>query len=199
MKTDWEFLTRTMYEPEVFWAMLTAIATLSLVFLAAAPLWDLAKTRRTELARRLREEFWTPRMKAIMFLIDHNLIEYQPGAPSFFSFARVTMDPAQSLIAQTLGDTVVLSSFEIDDYLLNPLEEVALLAFAKSITFDDVYAFFGNFIKSTVENEEIQKHIHNIRTNYRSPNAWSDIEQIVPALNHLDERRLKRLSQKPNP
>jgi hypothetical protein len=170
MKTDWEFLTRTIYEPEVFWAMLTAVATLSLVFLAAAPLWDLAKTRRTELARRLREEFRA---------CHHG--------------SSAVLDSA------TLGDTVVLSSFEIDDYLLNPLEEVALLAFAKSITFDDVYAFFGNFIKSTVENEEIQKHIHNIRTNYRSPNAWSDVEQIVPALNRLDERRLKRLSQKPNP
>jgi hypothetical protein len=194
MKPEWDFLTKSIYDPEVFWVMVTAVATVFLVILAAVPLWSLAKTRRTDLVRRLKDDFWTTRVKAIMFLIDHNLIEYTEDQMPFFSFARISNDPARGLLSQTLGDTVVLSAFEIDDEILNPLEEVATLAFAKSIAFEDVYAFFGNVIESTVENKEIQKHIGDVRTHRGDANAWRNIERIVPVLNRLDEKLLKRVS-----
>ena len=174
--------------------MVSAVATVFLVILAAVPLWNLAKTRRTDLVRHLRDDFWTPRVRAIMFLIDHNLIEYFEDPTPFFSFARISDDPARSLMSDMFGDSIVLSTFEIDDELLNPLEEVAVLAFAKSISFEDVYAFFGSFIKSTVENAEIRKHVRSIRTQKGAANAWMSLERIVPILNRLDEKLLKRVS-----
>jgi hypothetical protein len=197
MKPEWEFLTKTIFDPGVFWAMLTAVATASLVFVAVLPLRDLAKTRRTELVRRLRDDFLTARIKAIMFLINHNFLEYveHAGATPFFSFARIGGDPSRNLIREALGDTVVLSIFEVDDDLLNPLEEVAVLAFTKSITFEDVYALFGSFMKSTVENEAIQNHIHDMRRNQGAMNAFMNLERIVPKLNRLDAKLLRRLKR----
>ena len=195
--SEWEFLTKTIFDPAVFWTMLTAVATVFLVFFAALPLRELAKTRRTELVRRFKEDFLTPRINAIMFLIDHNLIEYGQDADTtpFFSFARISNDPAQARIQGTLGDTVVLSIFEIDDDILNPLEEVAVLAFARSITFEDVYALFGNFIQSVVQNEAIQTHIRDMRRNSGAANAYRNLERIVPILDSLDEKLLRRVAR----
>lgn len=103
MKPEWEFLTKTIFDPGVFWAMLTAVATAFLVFFAVLPLRELAKTRRTELERRLRDDFLTARIKAIMFLINHDLIEYREhaGATPFFSFARISGDRSQDRIRET--------------------------------------------------------------------------------------------------
>jgi len=195
VKPELEFLTKTIYDPAVFWVMITAVATIFLVILAAVPLRDLAKTRRTDLVRHLRADFWTLRMRAIMFLIDHNLIEYQEDAIPFFSFARPSDNPARVWLSQIWGDTVVLSTFEIDDELLNPLEEVAILAFAKSISFKDVSALFGNFMRSTSENEEIRRDVQDVRRRQESANAWMNLERIVPILSRLDERLLKRSSR----
>jgi hypothetical protein len=197
MKPEWEFLTKSIYDPGIFWVMVTAVATLCLVILAAIPLRDLARARRTELVRHLKDDFVTPQIKAIMFLLNHNLIEYRedPRSTPFFSFARISNDPAQGRIRETLGDRVVLSAFEVDDDLLNPLEEVAVLAFAKSIAFEDVYALFGTFMKSTVENEAIQKHVRDVRRNQGAANAWMNLERIVPILNRLDDKFLRRLAR----
>lgn len=187
MKPEWEFLTKTIYDPEVFWVMVSAVATVLLVILAAIPLWSIAKTRRTEVARRLRDEFWTERTKAIMFLIDHNLLAYDAGVPCF-RLRGIGGDPAEEMITQTLGESGVLSIFEVDDKILNPLEEVAAMTFAGSISFEDVYALFGNFIRSTVENEAIRQHIQETRRRQQSANAWVHLERIVPRLDRLDER-----------
>jgi hypothetical protein len=132
-----------------------------------------------------------------MFLINHDLIEYveHAGATPFFSFARISGDPSQGRIRETLGDAVVLSIFEVDDDLLNPLEEVAVLAFTKSITFEDVYALFGGFMKSTVENEAIRNHIRDMRRNQGGTNAYMNLERIVTKLNRLDEELLRRLKR----
>jgi hypothetical protein len=192
---EWEFLTKTIFDPTIFWAMLTAVATVFLVLFAAWPLRGIAKTRRTELVRHLKEDFLTPRTKAIMFLINHNLIDYEPDADTtpFFTFARISGESAQGRIQGTFGETAVLSIFEIDDDILNPLEEVAVLAFAKSITFEDVYALFGNFMQSVAQNEAIQRHIRDMRTNRGAANAYRNLERIVPILDNLDEKLLRRV------
>ncbi len=187
MKPEWEWVTQTIFKPEVFWVMITAIATLALVIFAALPLRSLAKTRRTDLARRLRDDFWTPRARVMMFLVDHNLLQYVPGDPPYFSIAQISGDPAQARVQEAFGDRALISIFEIDDELLNPLEEVAALAFAKSVDLEDVYALFGNFIGSTVENEQIRRHIEDVRRTPNAANAWIHLERIVPLFDHLDE------------
>jgi hypothetical protein len=192
MKPEWEFLTKSIYDPEVFWVMVTAVATVFLVILAAVPLWSLAKTRRTDLVRRLRDDFWTTRARAILYLVDHGMLQYVADNPPYFSIAGISYDPAEHRMRDAFGDRAVISAFEIDDELLNPLEEVAALAYGKAISLEDVYALFGNFMKSTAQNAEIQKHIADVRKSPKSANAWMHLERIVPKLDRLDEEFLKR-------
>src|SRR5262249_17456821 len=133
--------------------------------------------------------------EAMLFLINHNLLRYESprdGIP-FFSFTAISNDPARERIEETLGNRVVLNIFEIDDSLLNPLEEVAVLAFAKSLSFRDVYAVFGQYMKSTVDSEEIRKHVLDIRRRRNAANAWINLERIVPILDRLDVKLSKKL------
>jgi hypothetical protein len=195
MKPEWEFLTKTIYDPEVFWVMVTAVATIFLVFLAAIPLRSLAKTRRTELARRLRDDFSTDRTRAIIFLIDHNLLDYDTEIPCF-RFGKIRGDPAEDFVTQILGESEVLSIFEVDDTILNPLEEVAVLAIAKSVNLEDAYALFGNVVQSTIQNEAIQKHVRDVRSCEGSAKAWINLERIVPSLDQLDKKLSRTVARR---
>lgn len=125
-----------------------------------------------------------------MFLINHNFLRYErrPNEVPFFSWVSLSGDPAEGWIEQIMGESSVLSIFEIDDTILNPLEEVASMAFARSISFDDVYAFLGNTILSTVQNEAIQQHIQETRRHRAGANAWRQVERIVPRLDRLELR-----------
>jgi len=196
MEPQWEWLTRTVYDPSVTWVAITATLTLVLAICALIPLWSVARTKKTELAWRLRDDFWTARVKAILFLVNHGMLRYMSGNPPYFTFAAISSDPARPLIQEALGDRVEISSFEIDDELLNPLNEAAALAFEHSISFEDVYALFGNFIKSISQNEEVQKHIAHIRTLDKRHDSWSYLEHIVPTLDRLDAKFLKRAKVK---
>lgn len=116
MKPEWEFLTKTIFDPGVFWAMLTAVATAFLVFFAVLPLRDLAKTRRTELVRHLRDDFLTARIKAIMFLINHDLycIPRTCRCNAIFSFARISGDRSQNRIRETPSNPFICLDSNID-------------------------------------------------------------------------------------
>ena len=61
-------------------------------------------------------------MQAIMYLIDHGLLDYEPTPlPPSFAFPRINDDPGQSFVSEHLGDRIVLSAFEIDDQLLKDI------------------------------------------------------------------------------
>jgi len=190
LKPQWEWLTRTVYDPSITWVAITAVATLVLVYLAAVPLRRLVKAKKTELAWRLRNDFLTPRVRDILYLIDHGMLEYQPDGPCF-SFAGID-EVARLRVRESFGDTVLISAFEIDDDILNPLDEISALAFEGSLQMEDVYAIFGNFIGSTVQNGAILAHIRAVRTRPNASEAWLHMERIVPGLERLDARFRRR-------
>jgi hypothetical protein len=193
MQSQLEFFTQTVYDPAIFWSMIAALASLGttiatglLVYYAAVPIRRLVKDRKTELAWRLHDSFLTPRVRAILFLIDHNILQYQKAGGPHFSFA--TIDEIDQLsIRAALGDVVVISIFEVDDAILNRLEEVALREYDKSLEFQDIYEIFGNFIGSTMNNKAIKEHIEDVRSRPNAKDAWTRLELIVPRLKKHDD------------
>jgi hypothetical protein len=164
-----------------------AIATGLLVYFAAVPIRMLIKERKNQLAWRLHDSFLTARARAILFLIDHEILKYQRDGVPYFSFAGID-DVDRGPIRHALGDDVVISIFEIDDAVLNPLEEIALRGVEGSLEFQDVYELFGNFIESTMRNEAIKDHIADIRSRPTAKDAWSRLESIVPRLTERDKK-----------
>src|SRR6266849_9097444 len=153
MKTEWEWLTKTIYEPEVTWAMVTAIATVLLVIGTAILAWagvlPLFRARRAELTERFREELLTPTAKRILFLLAHNLLDFRtdPTTGSGFFFI---MPAPENIIAQRLeqilGPQRIVLTFEMDDEILAPLQEVAYYEADGAIDFDDAFRIFGQQI-----------------------------------------------------
>jgi hypothetical protein len=69
MKPEWEFLTKTIYDPAIFWVMVTAIATVALVLATIGLVWigliPLVRSKKAELAERFKEELLTPSAQRI--------------------------------------------------------------------------------------------------------------------------------------
>jgi len=78
MEPEWEFWTKTIYDPAIFWAMVTAVATVTLVFATIGLVWigliPLVRNRKAELAERFKEELLTPSAKGIFFLAAHGFL-----------------------------------------------------------------------------------------------------------------------------
>ena len=87
MKPEWEFWVQSIYEPAIFWAMVTAVATVALVGATIGLVWigllPLVRSRKAELAERFKEELLTASAQRIFFLAAHNfltfVIDKQPG------------------------------------------------------------------------------------------------------------------------
>jgi hypothetical protein len=95
MKPEWEFWVQSIYEPAIFWAMVTAVATVALVGATIGLVWigllPLVRSRKAELAERFKEELLTASAQRIFFLAAHNfltfVIDKQPGGREIGYFA----------------------------------------------------------------------------------------------------------------
>jgi hypothetical protein len=80
MKPELEFLTKTIYEPEVFWAMLVAVATViltfatvALVFVGAIPL---VRAKKADSRRDFARSCWRQKLRKLFFLVSHGFLEF---------------------------------------------------------------------------------------------------------------------------
>jgi hypothetical protein len=53
------FVTKTIYDPEIFWVMITALATVTLVGVAYWQLRSLVRTSRSDFLHRVKKNFFT--------------------------------------------------------------------------------------------------------------------------------------------
>lgn len=81
MKAECEFLTKTIYGPAFFWAMVTAVATVLLVAATVGLVWvgliPLINARKAEFADRFRSELLSPSAEKIFFLVAHGFAEFR--------------------------------------------------------------------------------------------------------------------------
>ncbi|HEU0047819.1 MAG TPA: hypothetical protein VFQ43_09480, partial [Nitrososphaera sp.] len=81
MKPEWEFITKTIYDPAIFWAMVTAVATVLLVAATVGLVWigliPLINARKAEFADRFRSELLSSSAEKIFFLVAHGFVEFR--------------------------------------------------------------------------------------------------------------------------
>jgi hypothetical protein len=81
MKPQWEFLVKTIYDPAIFWVMVTAVATVLLVAATVVLVWigliPLINARKAEFADRFRSELLSPTAEKIFFLVSHGFVEFK--------------------------------------------------------------------------------------------------------------------------
>lgn len=170
MKPEWEWLTKTLYDPAVFWVMVTAIATIALVvvtlFLVVVGAIPLVRARKAELAEDFRAELLTPSARRIFFLASHGFLEFKVDQTTKRGFFMI-IEPQENIIKQRLEqifeDQRIVLTFEMDDDFLQPLEELAHYEEKKVLDFKDVYRMFADYVDVAMSNSAIKQYIEWLR------------------------------------
>lgn len=192
MQPDWEWLTKTIYDPAVFWAMVTAVATVLLVTATSLLVWvgviPLVRNKQADLAERLRQDFLSSLAQNVLFLAAHNLLIFVSEPPrtgiegmAFFQIQQMDGNIFQQRLVQIVGDQRIFMTFEIDDRILTPLEEVAFYVKDGELTFDDAFRVFGTYFDIIFSNREMQRYITWLRQ--RAPDAYMRAEQLYERMN----------------
>jgi hypothetical protein len=187
--------------------LITAVVTLALIWVGIEQLEGLAKTARTQAdttaaeARttdadfilRRADQFFGPGTRTLMNLIEDGYLRFEQKTPfrdSFFSVDenKLTDSGLHEDIKQSLLIKRVYSTYETDDLILGPLEDLGSLEAheQKIISFDLIYEFFSWYILTTWKNEEIRRYVHGART------EREDATDLYEHLQSLAERCEKR-------
>jgi len=70
-------------------------------------------------------------------------------------------------LRQILEDQRIVLTFEMDDFVLSPLEELAFYEEKGLLEFDYVYDLFAEYIDVFMSNAEVRKYIHWMRETTR--------------------------------
>lgn len=192
MQPQWEWVTKTIYDPVVFWAMVTAVATVLLVAATGLLVWvgviPLVRNKQADLTERLRQDFLSPIAENVLFLAGHNLLIFVSDPPrtgiegmAFFQIQQMDGNIFQQRLIQIVGNQQIFMTFEIDDRVLTPLEEVAFYVQHGELTYDDAFRVFGGYFDIIFSNREMQRYITWLRQ--RLPDAYRRAEQLYERMN----------------
>jgi hypothetical protein len=205
MKAEWEFLTKTIYDPAIFWVMVTAVATVALVLATIGLVWigliPLVRSKKAELAERFKEQLLTPSAQRIFFLAAHGFLTFVIDKQSrdreigYFAIIKLNENIMQQRLDQMFGDQRIVMTFEMDDEILSPLEEVAYYEKHGEVEFEDVYRIFGDYIDVCWSNSEIVKYIEWLRAKMKA-DAYKNMEALHKKLRkHYEKLRAKGIAK----
>lgn len=188
MQPEWEFLTKTIYDPGVFWVMLTAISTVVLVIVAWSQLRSLAKTSRSDFLYKLKKDFFTDEARRMIFLFEQGLVEFQPGEMPYF---KVVAREQAGLSARMKELGIVghsVSAYAVDDALLGPMEDLGVLEELGLVNLREVYEVFVTYINICVESEAMKEYLGYCRRDPSDEDVYDNLLRLY--------RRLKRAAPK---
>jgi hypothetical protein len=155
-----EFWLKTLQEPGSFWAMMTAITTIALAWVAYKQLSDLARTSKSEFLFKLKKEFFTEETRRLIFLIENELLEFRSADTPYFHIIRPGNAEMQSRLDELgiIGSTV--STYVVDDYLLGPLEDLGVLEERSLVSLDEAYEQFDTYVEICAESTAIREYLN---------------------------------------
>lgn len=127
-----------------------ALSTLILVIVGLFQLRSIRKTSNADFIHRLRDDFFTDKARYFIELIDKKLITFsiKSNEPKFLKIDEINSEPYDEI-----------SVYEIDDFILGPLEDVATYEYEGIIKLGMIYSIFSWYIEIVWKNESIQEYI----------------------------------------
>jgi len=156
---------------------ITAVVTLGLIWLGMEQLEGLADTAKAQarttaadfILRRV-DLFFRAETRALFHLVEDDYLVFEQKDPFRDSFFRVNEEKIggsglPNQVQEKLLKEHIYSTYEVDDLLLGPLEDLGSLEAdeAKLISFDQIYEFFSWYLCRTWENKYIQCYVEGAR------------------------------------
>jgi hypothetical protein len=139
--------------------MITAIATSLLVWVAYWQLRNLARTSRSDFLYKLKKDFFTEDARRLIFLVDNDLLEFCESEIPYFRVAHGGNSEIESRLKELEISAPSVSTCEIDDVLLGPLEDVGLLESLSQVTLREAYEVFDTYVEICAENKAIAEYL----------------------------------------
>jgi hypothetical protein len=138
------FWHKSIFDPTIFWVMLTALATVALVLVGYFQLAELVRTRKSEFVEKLHENFSTPEERSVFSLIARGRLRFRDTR--FFDVITEEMDDVDQidLVIEFASERIRTS--EVERLILNPLEYLGYMEQSKAIIFNQVLFLFGTTI-----------------------------------------------------
>jgi hypothetical protein len=147
-----------------------AIATLWLVIVGLRQIGDLNTAGSETFLQNLKKDFFTEEARYILALAENELLEFHIGVidpaknpKKEFGFFEIKSSPSQQLEKMlrdlSFKEGTLISTYEMDDYLLQHLEDIGFLYKKKRVDIYNIDQLFGYYIESVFESAEIQKYI----------------------------------------
>lgn len=170
-------------------------ATLLLAYIAWEQLRNLAETSSAQFLLELKEDLFTAETRTLFHLFELKWLTFhETGEKNIAWFEVNTEAIAHSSLPKEIKDKLterkVYSTYEVDDWVLGPLEDVGLLLKRKILPVAVIYEEFSTFYELTLTNEAIQEYLAWLRL--ESSDFYDNIEY---AANQCEEYRGKKRSE----
>ncbi len=170
------FWHKTIFDPTIFWVMLTAVATVALVLVGYFQLAELVRTRKSEFAKKLHEDFSTPIERSVFSVIATRRLRYRNTR--VFDVIPQETEAIEAIEYEITFTRETISTAEVTRVILNPLEYLGRMERSKTVTLEDVVILFGSTIRAVGGNEEIWKFIRDLRMQTVNPALFSEFEHL---------------------
>jgi hypothetical protein len=170
-----------------FWAAITAIATIALVFVGCFQLQELNKTNREAFLQKLKNDFFTENERRLMFLIENGFLKFESiqinETESYHLFvAKIPDNYLPYLTDAALREKKYYMTQEVDDFLLQHFEDLGLLYKKGILKKYEIEQTFGYYLETCWKSEEIQKYLHFARGG--DEDIYSKFKLICSVLNY---------------
>jgi hypothetical protein len=120
----------------------------------------------------------------LTFVIDKQQGDREIG---YFAIIKLNENIMQQRLDQMFADQRIVMTFEMDDEILAPLEEVAYYEKHGEVEFEDVYRIFGDYIDVCWSNRKIVKYIEWLRSRMKA-DAYKNMEALHKKLRKYYEK-----------
>jgi len=175
-------LYKSVSDPSVFWAMITAIATIALIAVAYWQLSNLAQTSRSDFLYRLKKDFFTDDARRLIFLAEHELLEFhEQEIPHFEIIGREKISVIERMRELGIkGDSV--SVYLVDDALFGPIEDLGVLEKLGLVSLQEVYEAFVTYINICVESEPLKAYLDWSRKDAEDDDVYDNLLNLYNKL-----------------
>jgi hypothetical protein len=168
-----QFWEKSFSDPAIFWSMIAALGTIALLCVAYKQLSDLARTSKADFLHRLKKDFFTEEARRLVFLFDHDLIDFRGTTPVPFFELRKNSDHEDKDRLKELGIGFhTVSCYTVDDLLLGPLEDIGILEDSKLVDIEHVYQVFDHYVSMLAESRAIRDYIGWVRRENNDPEIY---------------------------
>lgn len=150
--------------------LIAAVVTLVLVFVGLQQIHGLANVSNADFMLRRSDQFFQPETRKLIQLIEDGYLRFEEKNPFRDSFfvpdeTKITGSSLHNDLKQSLLAKRAYSTYEIDDLILGPLEDLGTLEAdaRRLVSFELIYDFFSWYICRIWANEEIQRYVAGAR------------------------------------